>query len=135
MAYFAQAHRGAAAGLAVRTLAHKDVSDLRRRLAFRRRLPELFHRQQATEADTPKQALDAVALQLAAKTIGDLSDKQKKIALMRWNDHMKLSEIAAALDIAEGTVAAHLHDIRRKLKAGLGPYYPFGADDEEGCTS
>jgi RNA polymerase sigma-70 factor (ECF subfamily) len=118
-----------------RTLAHKDVSDLRRRRTFTGKLPELFRRQQATEPDTSKQALDAVAFELVVRTIGSLSDQQKKIALMRWNDHMKLSEIAAALNIAEGTVGAHLYDIRRKLKAGLGPYYPFGPDDEEGCVS
>jgi DNA-directed RNA polymerase specialized sigma24 family protein len=42
---------------------------------------------------------------------------------------MTTSEIAAALQIAEGTVAAHLSAVRAKLRAGLGPYDPFGGED------
>ena len=48
---------------------------------------------------------------------------------MRWLLAMTTSEIAAALDIAEGTVAAHLSAVRAKLRAGLGPYDPFGGED------
>jgi DNA-directed RNA polymerase specialized sigma24 family protein len=45
---------------------------------------------------------------------------------------MSGAEIAAALSCAEGTVAAQIHEIRRKLIDGLGPYYPFAKDDREG---
>jgi RNA polymerase sigma factor (sigma-70 family) len=76
-----------------------------------------------------------LALERAAKIIEDLPARQKRIALMRWNDHMKESEIAAALGCAKGTVAAQLHKIRRKLIDGLGPYYPFAGDDREGEAS
>ena len=38
--------------------------------------------------------------------------RQKQIALMRWQDHMKTTEIAAELGLAEGTVHAHLHAAR-----------------------
>jgi RNA polymerase sigma factor (sigma-70 family) len=119
-----------------RTLANIDISDFRKRQLFRRNQPELYRRYQPFEANTPDQALNRIALQLAAKIIeDDLSGKQKRIALMRWNDQMKLSEIAAAVGCAEGTVAAHLHDIRHKLMTGLGPFYPFSTDDGEGGTS
>jgi DNA-directed RNA polymerase specialized sigma24 family protein len=54
---------------------------------------------------------------------------------MKWNDHMKGSEIAAELGCAEGTVAAQVHEIRRKLIGGLGPYYPFAGGAGEGEAS
>ena len=48
---------------------------------------------------------------------------------MRWLYAMTNSQTAAALGIADGTVAAHLSAVRRKLKTALGPYDPFGSED------
>ena len=119
------------------TLAHKDISDLRRKAAFRRRQPEIHARYQATPADTEAQALNAIALARAREIIDGMPPRQREIALMRWRDRMRAAEIAAALGIAEGTVHAQLHGARRKLVAGLERYYPFGADSDsgEGTTS
>jgi RNA polymerase sigma-70 factor (ECF subfamily) len=117
------------------TLAHKDISALRRKAAFRRREPEIHARYQATEADTEAQALNAIALARAREIIDRMPPRQKEIALMRWRDRMRAAEIAAALGIAEGTVHAQLHGARRKLVAGLGRYYPFGQDSGEGAMS
>jgi RNA polymerase sigma factor (sigma-70 family) len=115
------------------TLSHKEISNFRRRLAFRRKQPELHHMYQAPEADTEQQALSALALERATKIIEGLPGKQKRIALMKWNDHMKASEIADELGCTEGTVAAQIHEIRRKLIGGLGPYYPFAEEDQGGA--
>jgi RNA polymerase sigma-70 factor (ECF subfamily) len=117
------------------TLAHKDISDLRRKAAFRRRQPEIHARYQATPADTEAQALNAIALARAREIIDGMPPRQKEIALMRWRDHMRATEIAAVLGIAEGTVHAQLHGARRKLVAGLERYYPFGSDSGEGAMS
>jgi len=117
------------------TLAHKDISDLRRKAAFRRREAEIHARYQATPADTEAQALNAIALARAREIIDDMPPRQKEIALMRWRDRMRATEIAAVLGIAEGTVHAQLHGARRKLVAGLERYYPFGLDTGEGATS
>jgi RNA polymerase sigma factor (sigma-70 family) len=117
------------------TLSYKETSDYRRRMAFHRNQPELHRRYQPAEADTEQQALSAIALERAAKIIEGLPGNQKRIALMKWNDHMKGSEIAAALGCAEGTIAAQIHEIRRKLIKGLGRYYPFAEDDREGEAS
>ena len=117
------------------TLAHKDISDLRRKAAFRRREAEIHARYQAVPADTEAQALNAIALARAREVIDGMPPRQQEIALMRWRDHMRAAEIAAALGIAEGTVHAQLHGARRKLVAGLERYYPFGSDREEGTTS
>jgi RNA polymerase sigma factor (sigma-70 family) len=117
------------------TLAHKDISDLRRRAAFRRKQSEIHARYTAAPADTEAQALNAIALARAREIIEGMPARQREIALMRWRDRMLASEIAAALDIAEGTVHAQLHGARRKLVAGLERYYPFGSDRGEGTTS
>lgn len=117
------------------TLAHKDISGLRRKAALRRREPEIRARYQATPADTEAQALNAIALARAREIIDGLPPRQKEIALLRWRDHLRATEIAAVLGIAEGTVHAQLHGARRKLVAGLERYYPFGEDSGEGAMS
>jgi RNA polymerase sigma-70 factor (ECF subfamily) len=117
------------------TLANKDISDFRRKEAFRRRQPDIQARYQPAAADTAAQALSAIALERAREIIEEMPPRQKEIALMRWQDRMKATEIAAALGVAEGTVYAHLHTARGKLVAGLERYYPFGRDDGKGAAS
>ena len=117
------------------TLANKDISDFRRREAFRRRQPDIQARYQATAADTAAQALNAIALERAREIIEEMPPRQRTVALMRWQDRMKAAEIAAELGVAEGTVHAHLHSARGKLVAGLERYYPFGTDSGKGAAS
>lgn len=117
------------------TLAHKETDHFRRQMALRRRQPDLHHRYQAADADTEQQALSTLALGRAAEIIQGLPARQQRIALMTWNDQMKLSEIAAELDCTVKTVAAQIREIRRKLRDGLGPYYPFAGDDGGGEAS
>jgi len=117
------------------TLANKDISDFRRREAFRRRQPDIQARYQGIAADTAAQALNAIALDQARQIIEDMPPRQKKVALMRWQDRMKATEIAAELGITEGAVHAHLHTARGKLVAGLERYYPFGTDDGKGAPT
>ena len=117
------------------TLSHKDTDQFRRRAALRRKQPELQRRYEAAEPDPERQVLSALAVERAAEIIAGLPTQQKKIALMKWNDHMKESEIAAELGCAKGTVAAQVHEIRRKLIDGLGSYYPFARGDGEGEAS
>jgi RNA polymerase sigma-70 factor, ECF subfamily len=113
------------------TVANKNVSEFRRREAFRRRQSDIHVRYQPTEADTEAQALNVIALKRAREIIGEMPPQQKRIALMRWQDHLKVTEIAAELGLAEGTVHAHLHAARAKLTAGLEQYYPFDRDNED----
>jgi RNA polymerase sigma factor (sigma-70 family) len=113
------------------TVANKNVSEFRRREAFRRRQSDIHLRYQPTPADTEAQALNVIALKRAREIIDELPPQQKRIALMRWQDHLKVIEIAAELGLAEGTVHAHLHAARAKLTAGLEQYYPFAKDNED----
>jgi RNA polymerase sigma-70 factor (ECF subfamily) len=117
------------------TLSHKVSSHIRRRVAFRRKQSAVHQMYSVPEPDPEQQALSALALERAVKIIEGLPARQKRIALMKWNDHMKESDIAAELGCAGGTVAAQVHEIRRKLIDGLRPYYPFAGDDDEGESS
>ncbi len=117
------------------TLVHKDISDYRRKEAFRLRAPAIQARYQPTAADTAAEALNAIALERAREIIEDLPPRQRKIALMRWRDRMTAAEIAAELGLAEGTVHAQLHTARGKLVAGLARYYPFAQDSGKGASS
>lgn len=113
------------------TLAHKDISALRHQEAFRRRQTDIHARYQPTAADTEAEALNAIALAQAREIIEDMPPRQREIALLRWQDQLRITEIAARLGVAEGTVHASLHNARRKLIAGLERYYPPG----EGAAS
>jgi RNA polymerase sigma factor (sigma-70 family) len=113
------------------TVANKNVSEFRRQEAFRRRQPEIHVRYQPTAADTAAQALNAIALAQAREIIEAMPPRQRQVALMRWQDHLKATEIAAELGVAEGTVHAHLHTARVKLIAGLEQYYPFAKDRDD----
>ena len=117
------------------TLANTDVSEFRRKEAFRRSQPDIQARYQPTAADTAAQALNAVALERAREIIEEMPPRQRMIALMRWQDRMRAAEIAAELGVAEGTVHAQLHTARGKLVAGLERYYPFGQDNGKGAVS
>jgi RNA polymerase sigma factor (sigma-70 family) len=114
------------------TLANKNISDFRRRETLRRKQPDILARYRGETSDTAARALNSIALEQARKIIEHMPPRQTKVALMRWQDHMKASEIAAELGIAESTVHAHLHAARGKLVAGLERYYPFGIDNGKG---
>jgi RNA polymerase sigma factor (sigma-70 family) len=116
------------------TLAHKNISDFRRQEALRRRQPDIQARYRPTVADTAAQALNAIALARAREIIAEMPPRQREIARLRWQDQLRTAEIADRLGLAVGTVHAHLHAARRKLIAGLEPYYPAGqqSGDQQG---
>jgi RNA polymerase sigma factor (sigma-70 family) len=101
---------------------------LRHEQAFRRRQPAIHARYQPTAADTEAEALNSIALARAREIIEELPPRQREIALLRWQDHRRVTEIATRLGLAEGTVHAALHAARKKLIAGLDRYYPRGEE-------
>lgn len=116
------------------TIGNLAISAFRRNEAFRDRLPELEALYRPQVADTHAEALSAVALERCWQTILTLPPQQHAVAVMRWLFGMKSSEIQVNLGIAGGTVGTHISTVRSKLRANLGPYDPFG-DDEEGASS
>jgi RNA polymerase sigma-70 factor, ECF subfamily len=113
------------------TVGHLAVSAFRDNGAFRGRLERLEALYRAPSPDTYAEAVSGIALERCWRVIQALPPQQHAVAVMRWLLAMTTSEIAAALGIAEGTVAAHLSAVRAKLRAGLGPYDPFGGEDGE----
>jgi RNA polymerase sigma-70 factor, ECF subfamily len=111
------------------TIGNLAISTFRRHEAFGDRLPQLEAVSRPAPADTHAQAVSGIALERCWRAIQVLPPQQHAVAVMRWLFAMTNSQIAAALGIAGGTVAAHLSAVRGKLKAALGPYDPFGSED------
>jgi RNA polymerase sigma-70 factor, ECF subfamily len=111
------------------TVGNLAVSAFRRHEAFGNRLPRLEAVFRPPLADTHAEAVSGIALERCWRAIQALPPQQHAVAVMRWLLGMTNSQIAAALGIAGGTVAAHLSAVRGKLKAALGPYDPFGSED------
>ena len=118
-----------------RTLANIAASSFRREAALRDRLPRIEVRYRRTPVDPMEQAFSSIVLDRCWRIIRSLPDRQHAVALLRWQLDMKEVEIAAVLGMAEKTVSAHLHRVRRKLIAQLGPDHPFTRDDPEGASS
>ena len=111
------------------TAGNLAISVFRRNEAFGNRLPRLAATSRTPAPDTHADAVSGIALERCWRVIQALPPQQHAVAVMRWLLGMTNSQIAATLDIADGTVAAHLSAVRGKLKAGLGPYDPFGSED------
>jgi RNA polymerase sigma factor (sigma-70 family) len=114
------------------TLTNMAVSGFRREAAFRDRLPRIEARYRATQADPAEQAFSSIELERCWQLIRGMPKRQHAVALLRWQQDMKIAEIAAALDLDEKTVSVHLHRARRKLIALLGPGRLSAGDDPEG---
>lgn len=112
------------------TIGNLAVSTFRRNSAFRDRFPAVEAIYRPLAADTHADALSGMALERCWQTMLTLPPQQHLVAAMRWLFAMKNTEIASQLGISGGTVAAHLSQVRAKLRAELGPYDPFGADEE-----
>jgi RNA polymerase sigma-70 factor (ECF subfamily) len=112
------------------TIGNLAVSAFRRNSAFRDRFPAVEAIYRPLAADTHADALSGMALERCWQTMLTLPPQQHLVAAMRWLFAMKNTEIASQLGISGGTVAAHLSQVRGKLRAELGPYDPFDADEE-----
>jgi RNA polymerase sigma-70 factor (ECF subfamily) len=111
------------------------VSGFRREAAWRDRLPRIEARYRKTQADTETTAFSLIVLKRCWQIINGMPERQHAVAVLRWQQDMKQTEIAAALGISEKTVSVHLHRARRQLIAQLGSDYPFAGDDGEGTSS
>jgi RNA polymerase sigma factor (sigma-70 family) len=117
------------------TAANMAVSGFRREAAWRDRLPRIEARYRKAPVDLPALAFSSIVLKRCWQIIQDMPEQQHAVAVLRWQQGMKQTEIAAALGIADKTVSVHLTRARRRLIAQLGPNYPFTSNDGEGPSS
>lgn len=54
------------------------------------------------------------------RAIADLPDKMRAAVCLHYLADLPVDEVAAALDVAPGTVKSNLHDARRRLREQLG---------------
>ena len=117
------------------TAANIAVSGFRREAAWRDRLPRIEARYRTAPVDVAALAFTSIVLERCWKIIQDMPERQHAVAVLRWQQGMKQTEIAAALGMTEKTVSVHLNRARRRLIAQLGPDYPFAGDNGEGPSS
>lgn len=117
------------------TLTNIAISGFRREAAFRDRLPQIEARYRGLPADTAGEALSSMAMKRCWQIISAMPERQHAVAMLRWHQGMKEAEIAAALGMAEKTVATHLRRARLKLIAQLGSEFPCAGSDGEGANS
>jgi len=117
------------------TVANIAVSGFRREEAWRDRLPRIEVRYRKTQADTEALAFSLMVLERCWQIIKDMPERQHAVAVLRWQQDMKETEIATTLGMAEKTVSVHLNRARRKLITQLGANYPFASDHGEGPSS
>jgi RNA polymerase sigma-70 factor (ECF subfamily) len=111
------------------TVSNLAISSFRRNGSLGDHLPRLEAMSRPPPPDTPAEAVAGIALERCWQAIQALPPQQHAVAVMRWLFALTSTEIAARLDIADGTVAAHMSAVRGKLKAALGPYDPFSSED------
>ena len=117
------------------TVSNIAVSGFRREAAFRDRLVRIEVRYRKTPADPCEQAFSAITLERCWQIIQRMPERQHTVAVLRWQQDLKVTEIAEKLSMAEKTVSVHLHRARRQLIAQLGPDYPFSSSDAEGRSA
>ena len=93
----------------VRRVAINQIHDAHRRHARKNRALRRLASREATVADPVEP--DEFGRLLAA-----LPTQQRAATALFYVDGLSIAEIAASLDIAEGSVKSHLHDARQRLK-------------------
>lgn len=67
--------------------------------------------------DTPQEAAERTETQTAVRSaLSALSDEHRQVLLLRYMQEMDYGEIAAALDISEGTVKSRINRAKARLK-------------------
>jgi RNA polymerase sigma-70 factor (ECF subfamily) len=82
-----------------------------------RRLFQLFPQDEPPDPDTPETLLEKRRqIDLLKRTVHRLSTKLREVFVLKEYGHLSYQEIAASLDIKEGTVMSRLNRARREVK-------------------
>lgn len=96
----------------IRRVAINHVRDDHRRSGRKRRAMQRL----TSQADT---SIESPPIDEFDRLLAELPRQQRATTALFYVDGLTVAEIAAALDIAEGTVKSHLHDARRRLRPVL----------------
>jgi RNA polymerase sigma-70 factor (ECF subfamily) len=86
--------------------------DHRRRVRGRRAVARLAAAPAPVEAPPEPDGLGAL--------LAELPRQQRIVVALYYVDGLSVAEVAAAMEIADGSVKSHLHDARQRLRAVLG---------------
>jgi RNA polymerase sigma factor (sigma-70 family) len=87
-------------------------------------LPDIYERYASVPSDPEGSATTGIVVEKIMEVIEGLPPQQRLIAMMRWIDQMKNTEIAAELGTTPNVVAVQVNAIRRKFTSSLGPEHP-----------
>jgi RNA polymerase sigma-70 factor (ECF subfamily) len=94
---------------------------------------EALHIVTPHEASPEQEALQNEAGRKLWHAVDSLDEKHRLVVALRYVHELSISEIAAALDVNEGTVHSRLHYARRKLHALLDDANPY-AEASDGSS-
>lgn len=97
----------------------RTATNLVRRRTRRRKHEQQLLRRQSERRDSTDAATDERFLDLRA-AIGELPERQRSAVLLFYVADLPTREVAEAMDVAEGTVHATLHQARARLAEILG---------------
>jgi len=95
-------------------------------------LPDIYERYAPAAADPAGRAAAGMEVEKITEVIQRLPPQQRLIAMMRWFEQMKNTEIAAELGTSSNVVAVQVNIIRRKFISSLGPTPPSAGEVAEG---
>ena len=116
------------------TLANLAINRFRGEAVPQGRLPMSEIPRGKTQANQHEQAFSPVTLARCWQIIQSMPEPQHTVALLHWLLDLKEDEVAAALNMADKAVSAHLDRARRKLIAQLGPEDPYTGHDPDGAS-
>lgn len=118
-----------------RAVANLVVDSFRLQDVFRDRRARIEGRHRKAPGGTGSLAFSPVTLERCGQIIGELTERQHAIALMRWHLDMKEAEIAAVLGVGETTVSTTLDRLEQQLMAPPEPGHGSGESPQEGAAS
>lgn len=81
--------------------------------------PEVRERPEVAAADQERRHERSAARELLWRALERIGDEHREVLVLKELEELRYAEIAAILDIPEGTVASRLYHARRALKEAL----------------
>lgn len=93
----------------------------------RRPLADLLPAAASPDTDPHQRVLERECQELLERGISALPPKMRRCAILFFHQGRSVAQVASILQIAEGTVKAHINHARQKLSRELEPYFSRGS--------